>query len=550
MRLRLSERSWLALVAFALVLLFWVANRGAYEGFFSDDDFDNLGWTTIVGWDVFRGGFLTPLFFYDNFRPTGHVFYRWMHALAGVDFPRWIAALQLIHLLNMLLVFRLCRVLGVTAQGAVGGAAFFLFHPALFAAFWKPMYIFDVLCATFLLVATLLYLRDRWIFSLAAFWLAYKAKEVAVFYPCALALIELTRGRRWVRLAPFFVISLSFGAQAAIANRGRESDYSLRFSLPALATCAAFYLSQLWPGLVAGGWFGRRDRRVWLALAAFLMLVGPLWFLPGRLFAVYLYVPMLALAVAVAFLLEPVRVAVMAGVLLCWFGFVYLGPLREFRKTELTVARENRLFFESACKPLTGVDPRGVAFYVGGPPHMASHGVEGVLHHCYSPFLKLIRLDPQTANWRSQAPPGTPLLSWNSATRRMRLIDDRDASRMNAFALEIGWYPLTGGLRWSAERAVARVVQPPGASEFYLSLWPTAEQIRSVGKVQIVMLLDGAWIGDASIDSPGLFERGWPVPVKPGEHRIEFQITPGYAAPGDRRRYGLPFSDFGFRRRE
>ena len=71
---------------------------------------------------------------------------------------------------------------------------------ALFDAVWKPMYVFDVLCATFCLLSVLMWTRRRWILSLLAFWLAYKAKELAVMLPAVLLCYEMWIGtRRWNR---------------------------------------------------------------------------------------------------------------------------------------------------------------------------------------------------------------------------------------------------------------------------------------------------------------------------------------------------------------
>ena len=92
---------------------------------------------------------------------------------------------------------------------------FFVFHMALFDAFWKPMFIFDVLCGLFCLLSMLAWRRSGkawWIASFAAFWMAYKSKEVAVMLPSVLLLYEFTLGeRRWRRLLPFLAVSFSFG---------------------------------------------------------------------------------------------------------------------------------------------------------------------------------------------------------------------------------------------------------------------------------------------------------------------------------------------------
>lgn len=546
MRLRLFERPWLAVGA--ALILFFVANRGAYEGFFSDDDFDNLAWTTVVGLDVFRDGLLTPKFSPDNFRPVGHFFYRLLHTVAGFEFGRWVAVLECIHLLNVFLVFRLCKRLNASVKGAVAGAAIYAFHPALFAAFWKPMYVFDSLCGTLLLASAHLYLRDRLVLSFLAFWCAYKAKEVAIFFPLVLVAVELSRGRRWIRLAPFFAVSLSFGLQAVWANRGRDTGYTLRFTPQAFAECARFYAAHV--ALVLGplllwAW---RDRRVWLALAAFAVLMGPHWFLPGRLFAVYLYVPAIAVAVLAAFAVERVPVRALMVLAMGWFAYVYLVELRAFRRVELTAGPENREFFEKACALRPSFDARATVYFEGGPPHMAPWGVAGVYHLCYAPHLTLAPVDPRDAAWKAKT---RAVLHWNTLRHELSLLSPEPSSRMSVFHLERGWHEWGGSLRWSAENPAARVLQEVGANELYVAIHPTPEQIRRFGTIQIVAYVDGQWVGDARIDTAAAFLRGWPVPpVKAASVRlVDFQVTPYHTIPGSPHRFGLPFSDFGLRKR-
>ena len=553
MRLRLSERPWLTVLAVAGVLLFFVANRGAYEGFFSDDDFDNLGWTTIVGWDVFREGFVTPKFSFDNFRPAGHMFYRLMHLVVQFDFPRWVLALQCIHLLNVFLVFRLCRALGVAERGAVAGAAIFAFHPALFAAFWKPMYDFDLTCATCLVASALFYLRDRLVLSVLAFWLAYKAKEMAIFFPIALALVEALRTRRWWRLAPFCAISLSFGLQAVLANRVRDTSYTLRFTAEAMGGSLRFYLGHVALVLAPAALWAWRDRRLWLALAAFIALMGPLWFLPGRLFAVYLYVPMIAVVIGIGFAGEKVPVKWLGALAACWLAWVYLVDLRAYRRAELTVGRENRVFFERACA-MKGELQREIAtkaavLYEGGPPHLAPWGVTGVYHLCYSPELKLIPLDLYDPHWKEQ---GAAALSWNTATQQLQVMRREPSNSMNVFGFDRGWHAMNAGARWSTENPMAHVLQPPGTGELQVVAYPTADQLKLVGKIQLVVYVDGQWVGDAELDRAVPFIRSWPVPlVKDATVRVvDFQVTPFHTVPGSPRRYGLPFGDYSFRKRQ
>src|SRR5207247_9696277 len=112
---------------------------------------------------------------------------------------------------------------------------FFAFDMAVFDFYWKPMYVFDLFCATFSLAATLLYTRRRYVLSFVAFWLAYKSKELAVMLPLALACYDfwLAEKKSWKPLIPFFVVSLSFGLQGPLLNHHPDNGYTFRFTPPA-----------------------------------------------------------------------------------------------------------------------------------------------------------------------------------------------------------------------------------------------------------------------------------------------------------------------------
>ena len=63
-----------AVLWLAMACLFLVANRGAYKGYFSDDDLDNLVQTRRAEPAAFVDALLSPKFNPDNFRPVGHFF--------------------------------------------------------------------------------------------------------------------------------------------------------------------------------------------------------------------------------------------------------------------------------------------------------------------------------------------------------------------------------------------------------------------------------------------------------------------------------------------
>ncbi|MCX6635045.1 MAG: hypothetical protein NT090_08190 [Acidobacteria bacterium] len=305
------KRQAAGLAAFCmLVLLFLVANRGAYQGYFQDDELDNIGWTREVPAAGYISGLLTPRYSPLNFRPVGHGFFSLMGRWADLRFPPYVAAIHALHLLNVLLVWLLLRRLKLPALAAGAGTVFFAFHMGVFDALWKPMYVFDLLCALFSLTALLAWTHRRWVVSFVAFWLAYKSKELAVMLPLALTAYELwlsdeTGRRRWGRLAPFFAVSLVFGLQAILGRHDPTHAYRMELSLAGLAKTIPFYSSRIllipYAGLALLTLpLVARDRRVWFGLACLALFLAPLLILPGRVFGAYLYLPLAGLAVAVA----------------------------------------------------------------------------------------------------------------------------------------------------------------------------------------------------------------------------------------------------------
>ena len=303
----MSKRNGLILFA-VLVVLFLIVNRGAYQGFFADDDFDNLSWTRQSPAIDFLQAILSPRFQANNFRPVGHFFYHLEGNWFDFDFQKYLFATHVLHFLNVWLVWLLARRLGAKPLPAAAGCLFFAMHMGFFAAVWKPSYVFDVLCATFCLLSLLSYARGLWLLSFLSFWLAYKSKELAVMLPFALACYEVWLGqKRWKPLVPFFVVSLSFGMQALFLNPGigQDTPYTFHFTLTALAQTSSFYAGRLFLvpflgfAVLAGAWFAQ-SRRIWFGVCAMVLFLVPVLFLPGRMETAYCYLPFAVLAVAFA----------------------------------------------------------------------------------------------------------------------------------------------------------------------------------------------------------------------------------------------------------
>ena len=215
------DRKLLTLVLLLMAVLFWIANKPAYRGYFQADTLDNLVVARDIPLKSYARALLWPEFYDNNFRAIGLLFNKVCGGLFGLWFPAYVITLQIIHLLNVCLLYLLLRKLGLSLVAACAGSLFFAFHMAGFSVYWEPMYVFDLLCGTFCLLSLLLYVSGRWILSFVAFWFAYRSKELAVTLPVALLAYELIVGqRRWKRLIPFFALSAAMGGFALAHNAG------------------------------------------------------------------------------------------------------------------------------------------------------------------------------------------------------------------------------------------------------------------------------------------------------------------------------------------
>jgi hypothetical protein len=414
----MSKRSGLILFAL-LAALFLIANRGAYSGYFQDDEIDNLSWAPYLSPLDFLKGALTPRFQPNNFRPVGHYYFHAAEELFGLDFPKYVAVIHAIHLLNVWLLWLLARRLGAKPFAAGAGCAFFAFHMALFDTLWKPMYIFDILCAMFCLFSLLCYAQRRWVLSFAAFWLAYKSKELAVMLPVVLACYEIWFGqRRWKPLAPFFLVSLSFGMQGMLLNPNRDNDYTFRFTVAALAKTSAFYASRVffvpYLGFVVPLFaLVARNRRTWFGLATMGLFFFPMLFLPGRIFSAYCYVPFTGLAKSTA-------PSAVAAFLLLWLP-MNLHELRLRRRDTLAKDEEARAWMTTAGR-FVGTKPAVDAFvFFGAPAGFHQWGVEGALKYFFQRNdLLIFHIDEPEASELLRTK-RVAVLTWDTALKRLNI---------------------------------------------------------------------------------------------------------------------------------
>lgn len=547
----------------AMAILFLVANRAAYKGYFSDDDLDNISWTRDVSLTDYGSALVTPRFLGNNFRPVGHFFYRQVSSAFGLDFPKYVWGVHLLHFVNVWLVWLLARRLGAGALAASLGTLLFAFHMAVFDAYWKPMYIFDVLCALFSLTSLLLYSHRRWVLSFAAFWLAYKSKELAVMLPAVLFLYEYWFGeRKWWRLAPFFVASLAFGLQGVFTNPNRDNAYALHFTIPALATSAKFYASKVL--LIPYGGAALlflalilRDRRVWFGLAMLALFFVPLLFLPGRLYPAYCYLPLAGMSIMASAIAARGWIAPVGLFCAVWVP-LNIVELRRLRSHALYVAEDNRSYVAALAGYARKSPDTRTFVYSSAPEEMRMWGIRGALRELYKTADFKLHADEDGQEVSSDA--GVAMLIWNSRTRKLHIVARKTGAPDAAFVsmdedtpswqLGEGWYKLEGGFRWIQPRATARLNRPEDAREFELTVNIGPDFIREIGRTSVRASLNGALVGQEEYTKEGWQTSRWRVPPgAPGPVTVEFHVEPEYrASNGDPRRFGIPIAAFGFRK--
>jgi hypothetical protein len=363
-------------------------NYRAYDGYFQDDELDNLGWAPSQTMQEYAVAFVKPTFDASNFRPVGHLYFTLMGRAFGLDFPPYMTPILAIHLVNALLLFLLMRKLGIGDWHALAGTAFFMLSATAFDAYWKPMYVFDLLCATFSLASILLFAYRRIVLSFVAFWCAYKAKELAVMLPVALLAYEYWLGkRRLILLAPFFAVSLSFGLQGLILNPNKDNEYTFRFTPEALKATVPFYAQRFllfrFSGFALLGLLFVRDRRIWFGLAAMLCFLFTLLFLPGRLFEAYAYLPLACATIAIAAASTHVKPAWAQAAMLAWLIWNQRAHYRE-SKQKLALDDEAAAYVEQ-LDAWAATHP-GVRTYIykgipAGYHHWGITGAWNITHH-------------------------------------------------------------------------------------------------------------------------------------------------------------------------
>lgn len=544
--------------------MFAVANRGAYRSYFQADSIDNLAFARSLDLRDILQPLIVPKVFFDNFRPVGVLFFRWMGAAFGLWFPPYVAALQILHIANAGLLVWMLRRLQLPLLASAAGALFFTVHMALFSVHWDPMYVFDLLCGSLCLLSLIAYVDGRWIVSFLLYWLAYRAKENAIMLPAVFAAYELLLGGcRWKRLIPFFALAIVLGVQALVNNASRQTAYTLHFDPASIGQCIAFYSSQLLLIPFAGFTlllipFLTRDRRSWLGTVVFCLLIAPLLALPGRLSGAYLYVPLIGLALAVAGVAARYPRSTLVVLLALWIPWNFVN-LRRLRNTEMARGDTSRLYVSNILK--TAHQHPDINAYLYHDLPMPWYVIPAAVHLARRDRAEITALpanDPAAArilaseplivlDWESSPPPGSV-----AALARTANTPDASFVEMNRatplWQLEHGWnLGDRGPYRWMQPSAAARLARPANARQFLLTANISPGFLGYVHRSHLRVLLDDRLIGEATFDHPGVEVVRWKLdPASPGTCHVSFEVEPGFRVDPHGDLLGLSVGDFGF----
>lgn len=558
MQAPLSIRTKLLLMA-GLFLLFGAVTHRAYEGYFHADDLDTMAWTKYVQIESYAREFFSWKFSVNNARPTVHfLYYKLLDLYAPYRFAVWLGVLQLLHLLNTGLVWLVLKRLRLDLPdwGRAFGCLVFLFYPACFDAYYKPMFAYDVLCTTFALLTVLFYAKNWVIPSLVMMFAAYRAKELAVTLPAVLLAWEWLLGeKKYWRLLPFFALSASFGLQAAIHNKSKpESPYTFKFTFEALRTTLHFYGHEMFRGdylafltfLPPLIW---REKRMWFALAAIWLPLGPLLFLPGRMFAVYLYLPLLGIAAMLALVVARAnwRWGVAAAAL--WAGVGY-AKLRPYEAQELELAAQTKAYVYEARR-FTRANPELPVLFEGMPPGFESWGPAGVVHYWGRPEtpFEWVDSDAGRAMW-GKLPVG--LWTWRPDSRTLVTTVAREMGpeiflgvRTPVWQMGSGWIWGLEGCRMSSGRAEMRFARIVGRAKFFLQVIP-APQHREI-RPRVRVYEEDRLLGEGQVTEAGLQTLTWDAGLGlAGVRRVRMEVDPTFRAGSEAVDQGICVAGAGY----
>jgi hypothetical protein len=438
----------LVLVA-SLVTIHW----DSYAGFFEDDDLDTIAWVRFSRLDAELRNVFTVQYPFQPTRPLGYAYYSLMLGRFGLSYAPWAITVLAIGCLNAVLLWLLLRLLGFSAGTSAMATLFWAVNRALFDAWWKPMFIYEVLCTAFALACVIFYIKRRWVASFLCLWLAIRSKEIAVALPVCLAAYEMLLGeRRWTRVLPYAIPAavMGVGGWWYIHTQGR-GNYHLGTGLGALWKAISFYAGECFQMPYAGLllplalWWSGKDRRLAFGLATAFAAMAIYLRLPDRLLSVYLYWGMTGIAVLFAVAAE--RFPRAAGAALALWVLVQGISVRREARATLAAADERRAYVAA----LNHAPASEVYAYWNPPESLRSWGVVAALRLSHPTFKAALPLDSEDL----PVDRTVPLLVRSPQDSLLRTVPFRpiDFSTLKKLQTPATWQLLTS---WPADKAGKR----------------------------------------------------------------------------------------------
>jgi hypothetical protein len=227
-----TESVCLAAVLGVAVFLY----RGAFQGFFEQDDFSWLWYSrysSIQEWVQcffrFNGA--------GNYRPLSQETYFWLgRKLFGLWPPGYHLVSIALHLLASLLVYRLLRLFCPALQ-SMASTLFFAVHNAHFSSLYWISALPEPLALLFYLAALISFIRsdresrwDLYVLSLSFMGFALLSKESILSLPLVLAAYCLIFSRpRLLRTVPYFLVSALYLLLRVTSQTVKAAPYLLTF---------------------------------------------------------------------------------------------------------------------------------------------------------------------------------------------------------------------------------------------------------------------------------------------------------------------------------
>ena len=397
---------FLSALFFLCYAVFFVRmTRGGMESWFSQDDLLNLSYCWPRSLRELFGGILLA----NNYsRPVGELFYRALYSTFGFNPAPFNMARLAFCCLNLVVLYTWAR--RISGSREAGAIALLLggFHPAAASLYFDTGMIFDVLAFFFYYSAFSVYLGGRrngrfpgavrTLCVVLLYVLALGSKEIAVTFPIALLLFELTIGSAaspaptwsvrtwWQRFVTVAITGLITFVLVVRRTSGSEAlsnnpAYHPVFSLSAYLRTYAHYLSDfgfvspdvvvpLVPWILAGcvgvAVLARNRALLWASLFNIFAIL-PIAFIPPRdgfAFAVPLAGWVIYLSVLASVLIEaislrspllrlPSRIAAVGAI-----SLLILRPEAAFmRNTLLPIIHGDQDLVREAHKSLRAVLP-------------------------------------------------------------------------------------------------------------------------------------------------------------------------------------------------